>query len=152
MSFMFRYHFRLIWLMLRYLWQGKPVAHESRLTYRASASDCDLFGHINNGRYLEFFDFGRMDLFLRTGFWRHARNEGVLPMVAAQSVRYLKEVRWGQKFEVETTFDRLDGKAMVLRGKILINGDLVTETECTLLAVQRGKVIDPTPLLPFFKT
>jgi YbgC/YbaW family acyl-CoA thioester hydrolase len=145
---MFRYHLRLIWIFLRYLRAGRPRAAASTLVFRASWFDCDALGHINNARYLEYFDAGRVDLLLRNGVFKDGKQNGYHLLVGGTTVRYRREVRWGKRFRLESAFARLDGKAVVIAHKIFLGETLATEAEVSVLCVQGGKVVDAGFLLP----
>lgn len=52
---------------------GLGLPDESHLAMRVWPTDLDVQRHMNNGRYLSLMDLGRMDLLVRSGFWRAAR-------------------------------------------------------------------------------
>jgi YbgC/YbaW family acyl-CoA thioester hydrolase len=145
---MLRYHLRILYFYLRWRWAGKPLEPVSRLTLRASVFDCDLLGHINNARYLEIFDAGRTDLFLRLGLFDAARKGRWLMVVGSINVRYRRELRRGVRFTMESTFVRIEGKAMVYAQRIFLGEMLATEAEVHILVVKEKKVIAPDFLLP----
>src|SRR5699024_9985663 len=68
------------------------------------ANPVDLYvqRHMNNGRYLSILDLGRMDLMLRSGFWKQVTDAGWYPVVAGQSITYRRSLTLGQKFDVAT--------------------------------------------------
>ncbi len=148
MTLMFRYHLRLILITLRWLFAGKPRGVASRVEMRASAMDCDLLGHINNARYLELMDAGRVRLFLQRGFFKRGRDEGFVMLVGGVTIRYRKEINWRTQFVIETEVDRIVGKAIVIRSRILVGDVVATEAETNILVVQKGKVVDPAFLFP----
>jgi YbgC/YbaW family acyl-CoA thioester hydrolase len=151
MTLMFRYHLRLAALYLRWRLAGRPAGSLSTLRLRASAWDCDWLGHINNGRYLELFDCGRVDLFLRLGLLSRARRENWHLVVGGMNVRYRREVRWGDRFTLETGFLRIDGKTLLFR-QVIRKGDTVaTEAEATIVVVKRGKAVTPDFLRPLLE-
>jgi YbgC/YbaW family acyl-CoA thioester hydrolase len=148
MTFMFRYHARVALAYFRWRWAGKPRATESRLTFKATAADCDWLNHINNARYLEFLDAGRVDLFLRLGIMEKASREKWHMVVGGLQIRYRKEVRRGAKFTLISQFLRIDGKSMVVEQKIYVGDVEATAAEVQVLAVRGGKVVAPDFLLP----
>lgn len=145
---MLRYHLRLIWVFLRWLVQGKPRAVASELRFRASWFDCDALGHINNARYLEYFDAGRVDLMLRNGVFLAGKQQGFHALVGGTTVRYKREVRWGKRFRLVSGFARIDGKAVVFSHQIVIGETVATDAEVSVLVIRGGKVVDPGFLLP----
>ncbi|WP_316316330.1 acyl-CoA thioesterase, partial [Clavibacter michiganensis] len=72
--------------------------------------DLDLFGHVNNGRYLTIMDVARLDLLVRSGLWSRIRARGWYPVVAGQTITYRRSLTLGQRFVVESrvlgTYDR----------------------------------------------
>ncbi len=147
-SLMLRYHARLARNYLRWRLEGKPHAEKSVLHFRASALDCDWFGHINNARYLEFFDAGRTDLFVRMGLFEHANAHGWTAVVGTMNVRYRREVRMGKRFTLETSIDRIEGKTVVFVQKIFLGETLATEAECHVVVVKNRKAVDAGFLAP----
>lgn len=146
MSLMFRYHFRILWVYLRWRLAGKPRGNVSRLSLRAKAADCDWLGHVNNARYLEIFDAARTDLILRNGMAAMARAEQFIAVVGTINCRYRREVKRGARFVVESRFARFEGKAVVFSQKIFLGDTLATEAEASVLLVRGGKVLDPAIL------
>jgi thioesterase-3 len=148
---MIRYHWRLIRNYLRWRMAGKPRGLLSRVQFKASAMDCDVIGHINNARYLEFLDCGRTDFILRSGLAAKSRDQKLLLVVGSINIRYRKEVKRGARFAVETTFARIDGKAIVFSHKIFVGDQLMTEAEAACLCLKDKKVISPEFLLPLLQ-
>jgi acyl-CoA thioesterase FadM len=74
----------------------------SRLAFRVLPTDLDLNGHMNNGRYLTLMDLGRLDHVLRSGLWRPIWQNGWAPMLGSAVIRYRRELRLFQRFELET--------------------------------------------------
>lgn len=151
MTLMFRYHLRLARVYLRWRLAGKPRGLTSRIEFRASAFDCDWYGHINNARYLEYLDCGRTDFLLRSGLAAHSRANHWVPVVGGIRIRYRREIRQGARFEIETTFNRIEGKALVFDQRIWLGETLATEAEAQLLVLQKGKVVNPAFLLPLLE-
>ncbi len=57
----------------------------ARTAFRVRPHDLDLFGHVNNGRYLTIMDVARLDLLVRSGLWSRIRARGWYPVVAGQN-------------------------------------------------------------------
>jgi YbgC/YbaW family acyl-CoA thioester hydrolase len=145
---MFRYHLRLILLYLRWRLAGKPRGTVSRVPMRASAMDCDMLGHINNARYLELLDCGRVSLFLRLGLFERGRKEGFVLLVGGVNILYRREIRWRTRFMIESRVDRIDGKAIVIKSQMFVGDKVANEAEVNILVVKAGKVVDPSFLFP----
>ena len=48
----------------------RGLLEESRISFRVLPNDCDINGHLNNGRYLSFMDLGRLHLVAQIGLLR----------------------------------------------------------------------------------
>lgn len=108
----------------------------SSLPMRVWPTDLDVQLHINNGRYLSLMDLGRIDLLVRSGFWREARRRGWFPLVGASTIeyrrpllafqRYLLTTRllgWDERwFYIEQSFQRGGKVAAVGTVKAMIRG------------------------------
>ncbi len=97
-------YLRLLLLMIRVrsgrrlsLWGGT-----SRVRFRVHPGDLDVLRHMNNGRYLTLLDLGRMDLMLRSGFWKRITEAGWYPVVAGQTITYRRSLELWQRFELST--------------------------------------------------
>ncbi|HTL70374.1 MAG TPA: thioesterase family protein [Candidatus Eisenbacteria bacterium] len=78
------------------------VRGESVLRLRVWPNDLDIYGHLNNGRYLTLMDLGRFDLILRTGMGRLVKRNRWTPLVASATIRYRKPLKAFQPFELKT--------------------------------------------------
>ena len=57
------------------------VLDTSILNLAVFPNDLDIYGHMNNGRYLTLMDLGRMDLIVRTGLGKTAGQNRWKPLV-----------------------------------------------------------------------
>lgn len=96
-------YLRLLWFLLR-VRRASPLRiwDASHATFRVNPADLDVQRHMNNGRYLSIMDLGRMDLMLRSGFWKRVTAAGWYPVVAGQTITYRKSLTLGQKFDLAT--------------------------------------------------
>ena len=95
--------FRLLVLMVRVRFRRRlSIWDTARTPFRVNPLDLDVLMHMNNGRYLSILDLGRMDLMLRSGFWKVTEERGWYPVVAGQGITYRKSLRLWEKFEVRT--------------------------------------------------
>ena len=82
------------------------------LGFRVWPTDLDAIGHMNNAKYLALLDLGRIDLWVRSGFWDLAWNRGWYGVVSAQSIRYRRSLKPWERFEVSTEVVGWDEKAI----------------------------------------
>lgn len=95
---------RLLSLIVASLFRPKldPVGEASRLPFRVWPHDLDTSFHLNNGRYWTLMDLGRADLMIRSGLWRAVLKHGWTPVVSAGTIRFRRELRAFEAFELET--------------------------------------------------
>jgi acyl-CoA thioesterase FadM len=93
-----------IFLLILSLPRKKPLkfADTSELEFRVLPNDLDIYGHMNNGRYLTLMDLGRMDWIWRTGLRRAAKKNRWKPLVAASTIRYRKSLTLWKRFTLRT--------------------------------------------------
>lgn len=81
----------------------------------------DMFGHVNNARYLEFFEEGRwsfMDEFPQ--IYMMLQQEKVDPIVVKNEIDYKSSAQFGDVIEVRTYLDRFSSKSAAFH-QIIIN-------------------------------
>lgn len=83
---------------------------EARLSFRVTPIDCDLYGHMNNGRYLTVMDLGRWNHVQRTGLLRVFRKNSWWPVLGAAQIEYRRELRLLQRYDLVTRLAAWDGK------------------------------------------
>ena len=90
----------------------KPIGflEESVLHLRVLPNDLDVYGHVNNGRYLTMMDLGRVDMMIRTGLWKLSRKHGWNPLVSRVSIDYKKPLGLMEKFHMRTRIVGWDEK------------------------------------------
>ncbi|WP_439879782.1 acyl-CoA thioesterase [Pontibacter sp. MBLB2868] len=67
--------------------------------------DCDPFGHLNNGRYIDYFLNAREDQtreFYDLDIYAHIRNTGKAWVVASNQLSYLSEVKFMEWVKIRT--------------------------------------------------
>ncbi len=96
--------FRLIWLFLTASTRTKLTipADVSTLDFRVLPHDLDLSMHMNNGRYLQIMDLGRLDLLMRSGLGGAVWRNGWTPVANAAAVRFRRELRLFDSYRLET--------------------------------------------------
>ncbi|AXK45436.1 thioesterase [Brachybacterium saurashtrense] len=96
-------YLRLLLFLLRVRAKSRlGIWDTSHASFRVNLGDLDVQRHMNNGRYLSIMDLGRMDLMLRSGFWKRVTGAGWYPVVAGQSITYRRSLTLGQRFDVAT--------------------------------------------------
>ncbi len=82
----------------------------------------DFYGHVNNARYLEFFEEDR---------WAHLESkidlkkwaaQGIIFLVVNINVNYRRAVPVGETLVVTTNLEKIGNRSVVLQQKILLKG------------------------------
>ncbi|MBM4378314.1 MAG: thioesterase family protein [Deltaproteobacteria bacterium] len=86
------------------------VLEELRLSMRVWPTDLDTYGHVNNGVYLTLMDHGRLQHWVRTGLFGQSLKRRWIPVLGASTVRYHRELKLLQRFELVTALRHWDDK------------------------------------------
>ena len=105
---------------------------ESVLRLRVWPTDIDLNFHLNDGRYVSISGLGRLDVMLRTRLLRRALKRGWYPVVGSVVVRYRREIRPFEKFELHSRILGWDDKWFYFEHRFEKGGDVAA------LAYARG--------------
>ena len=107
--------FRLLMLMARMRFRRRlSIWDTARTPFRVNPLDLDVLMHMNNGRYLSILDLGRMDLMLRSGFWKVTQERGWYPVVAGQTITYRRSLNPFQRFDLLTRVLGVDDRWIYL--------------------------------------
>jgi acyl-CoA thioesterase FadM len=115
---------RLIWLLVTAGMRAPLTlpADASRVSFRVWPHDLDPSMHMNNGRYLTIMDLGRLDILLRAGLLRAALKYKWTPIANAIVIRFRRELRLFQKFEVVTRLLYWDDARVVMEQVFVFEG------------------------------
>lgn len=117
-----------IWMRLAGLFLPKRKKPEpldilsgtSVLHYRAGLGDMDFNFHMNNGRYLTIMDLGRIDLGYRAGLGEKLSGRNWTPLVAGLTTSFRKEIKYRERFCLETKLLSWDENWVYMEQKIRI--------------------------------
>ena len=136
------------------------VLEEDRLRMRVLPNDIDINLHMNNARYLNIMDYGRIHLLARTGLLEHIIHSRWRPLVGAVWLTYRRSlplfsafcltsrlVCWDQRwFYLEQTFTGRKGLAAVSWVKgILRDAQGSVEPQVAIEGVAPGVISPPMP-------
>jgi acyl-CoA thioesterase FadM len=128
---------RLLWLIAT-AWRRPKLALPfgvSRLGFRVWPHDLDTSLHLNNGRYWTLMDLGRTDLMLGSGLWRAVLRQRWTPVVSAGQIRFRRELRPFQTFDLETRLAHWDETRFVIEHRMVVRE---TGTVAAIALVQAG--------------
>lgn len=80
------------------------------LGYRAGLTDVDMFGELNNARYLSYMELGRWDYSWRVGFVALMRRRRWGVAVGGASIRYRRRIPLFARFRLTTQVICHDGR------------------------------------------
>ena len=89
---------------------------EPHYIYTVRFSDCDLFGHVNNARYLDYFLNAREDhlksyyqLDLATYY-----SQGIGWVVASHEINYLKPAKYNEEVSIKSSLIKADDQYLLV--------------------------------------
>ncbi len=123
-----------------------------------SASDLDELGHVNNARYLNYLEDGRMDWYAKVGLIdrvQEAQDASQFDTVVVNiNINFTDECRLGERLLIETSPSRLGRKSLVLHQVIKkSSGEFAADAVVTSVVMNlesRTAVVLPDCLATFF--
>jgi acyl-CoA thioesterase FadM len=106
-----------------------PMA-TTQLPLRVRAVDLDYNGHMNNARYLEASEMGRIAYLTQSGVLsflvanrrRRASTGACAAVLGSTQVRFIKELGYGTRYTVRTRLGAADDKYCFLRHEFVLDG------------------------------
>jgi acyl-CoA thioesterase FadM len=127
----------------------------ARTAFRVLPNDLDLFGHMNNGRYLAIMDVARLDLLVRSGLWARVRARGWYPVVAGQTITYRRSLTLGQRYVVESRVLGMDDRWSYVEQTFLVGDEVAAravvrnrflrDSGGTVPATELAELVRPVP-------
>ena len=81
-------------------------------------NDVDLFGHLNNSVYVEFFDMGKL-LYFKQFMGGHFEKQASVPVVATINCTFCTPTYIDDRLEVYTAVASIGEKSLVLEQRII---------------------------------
>jgi acyl-CoA thioesterase FadM len=128
---------------------------ESVTTFTALPHDCDLNFHLNAGRYISFMDIARVELLGRMRLLNKLLSRGWRPVMGGCVVRFRREVKPFERFEIRSRVVGWDEKWFYLEHIVEKNGvfcavghmrTLVRSREGKLAPADVMKLLGDTPI------
>ncbi|WP_035053022.1 acyl-CoA thioesterase [Andreprevotia chitinilytica] len=97
----------------------------------------DLYGHVNNARYLEFLEEARWNLLEERGDISWFMQQQLALVVSRIDIRYKRPATMGDVIVIETRLDRIEERTGVIVQRIVRadNGKVVAEADVTIAVV-----------------
>jgi acyl-CoA thioesterase FadM len=115
---------RLLHLIYESFFRPKldPTKDVSCLQFRVWPHDLDISMHMNNGRYWNLMDLGRLDLVIGSGLWRPIVRHRWAPIVNGAKVRFLRELTLFRRFRIETRIVAWTETVVIMEHRVLTIG------------------------------
>lgn len=92
---------------------------------RVGPTDLDMYGHVNNGTYLQMMDVARSNYLADVRAFRRLVQLRWYPVVAASTVTYRRSLLLGQRFELRTRVVGWDERVVFLEQEFVRDGDRI---------------------------
>lgn len=101
----------------------------------------DLFGHVNNARYLEFLEEARWAAFEKTVDLENMARKGLAFTVVNININYRRPAVMNDVLIVETEIDKFRRRSAVVRQEVKMkdSGDLVADAQVTFVIFDTEK-------------
>lgn len=122
-----------------------------RLPLQIRFNDIDLFGHLNNSVYVEFFDEGKLAYFKQFmgGKFEH---EPTVPVVANLNCTFYAPAYIDDRLEVLTAIAQIGESSLVLEQRIVDGNGNVKCTATTVMVNVDARTHQPTPVSDRWRT
>ncbi len=97
---------------------------EARLSFRVTPVDCDIYGHMNNGRYLTVMDFGRWNWMQRSRLLEVSVARSWWPVLGAAEIEYRRELRLFRRYQLATRIAAWEGKWFWFEQRFLVGDEV----------------------------
>ncbi len=119
--------------------QRRPFMNAINRSFRVGLTDIDFNMHINNSRYMVFMERARWDHPVQTGTWDVMLKEKLNFIVAGIEMGYIREIRLGKKFHVESRYLGWDEKYFYLEQRFIADNKIHAYGMVKAVFLQDGK-------------
>ena len=105
------------------------MAHSTRLSVRGY--HLDVYGHVNNARYLEFLEEARWRFFAERGVIKDITGEALGMVVVNININYRRPAKIHEELEITTCVKRIGNKSLIIQQVISLvsTGDVIADKE-----------------------
>ena len=139
-------YFRLIFVILNAFRRSTIVESNlyNEITTHVMPNDLDINLHMNNGRYLTICDLTRVDLFVRSGLAKVMLKNNWHPIVAANSMTFIRPLSLFDKIKVTMEITHVDEKFFYSVHNIYKKGALVAEGTSKAVVIGKKGSLNPS--------
>ncbi len=100
----------------------------------------DFYGHVNNARYLEFFEEDRWAFFESKIDLREWVEKGLVFLVVNININYRRAVPVGETLLVSTNVEKIGNRSVVMRQEILLkeSKEVAADALVTFVVIDKG--------------
>jgi thioesterase-3 len=107
------------------------MAHSTTISVRGY--HLDVYGHVNNARYLEFLEEARWRFFAEKGIIKQITGDLLAMVVVNININYRRAAMIHEELEITTAVTRVGNKSFIINQVIslLSTGDVIADTDGT---------------------
>lgn len=120
-----------------------PRGLVSRVRRRVRLSESDFNMHMNQAAYAQVAEFGRNDWVLRSGLVRALWRARTKPVMAEQRIVYRRELKPGQRYEIDTRATGLDGRLLKVDAHLIVDDRVHAAVYAKLISIGPDGVLSP---------
>lgn len=120
-----------------------PLLETLVVPIRIWPDDLDVYGHVNNGRFLTLMDLGRYDTFTRTGLGRAMIAQRMKPLVAGATIEFRRELRAFQTANLHSRILGWDEQALYFEHRLERGGQLCAHGLVRIVTKQGRRTVPP---------
>lgn len=117
------------------------------LAMRVWPQDIDVYGHLNNGRYLTLMDLGRCEVLVRTGLLDLWGSRGWLPVAGSATARFRRSLGFLQAFTLISRVLAWDEKWFYMEQRFEVGERAAAVAYMKFVVRHRGESVGTAPVL-----
>ncbi|EPZ46315.1 acyl-CoA thioesterase [Alicyclobacillus acidoterrestris] len=109
----------------------------TQITILVRSTEIDVNGHVNNAKYLEYYEWGREDWYEQHGLpYDTLREAGVITVVARAEVDYRSPAKQNDQLTITSWVSQIGRKSFRMKQRITgTNGHLISEAVFVIVTV-----------------
>lgn len=129
-------------------WAGRAQVLETmRVPLRIWPDDLDVYGHVNNGRFLTLMDQGRFDSLTRSGLGRAMIARRMKPLVAGATIEFRRELKAFQRVDLHSRIVGWDAQALFFEHRLERGGQLCARGLVRIVTKEGTRTVPPAEAL-----
>ena len=106
---------------------------DHRTNIRVRGYHLDVYGHVNNARYLEFLEEARWCFFEERDIIADITGTALAMVVVNININYRRAALIHEELDIKTQLARVGGKSFIIRQEIVLanDGDVIADMEGT---------------------